>query len=110
MLGIDQRQQALDDRQLVASDLPGDDLLAAGFAVEAPLVAILYEGDGTGPASRADLDRRLVAVDDDLVVRVPGREEFLARALLVLGPAEDEVAPYCDAGYPFRVDTTPAPM
>ena len=46
MLGIDQRQQALDHRELVAADAARRDLRVAGLEIEPPLVAVLDDRNG----------------------------------------------------------------
>src|SRR4029453_1452705 len=93
-LGVDDREQRLDDRVLIATDLAGDDLLAAGLDVEIPARLVLDQGERAAPSGGAGFDvRPVVAFGDHLVILVPGFEVALAQVLFVAGGARYEVAP-----------------
>ena len=79
------------------SRAPSSSMPAVG--VEAPLRAVLDDGNRQGPAGLADLDDGLVAVDRDLVAVVPGREiERALAAEIALAVGHEDAPPFAQHG------------
>src|SRR4029077_19986473 len=82
VLRVDVGEAGLDGVDLVAADAAEEDLLPAGFVIEAPRVALVHQRDREREIVFSDDQRRTLALGMDLVLLVVGREELLANLLV----------------------------